>query len=150
MKQRQRREEQFKRQLDRLFQMISATVTAAAELGETKCLYDTSRWAQEEQQQQQMRLQQDHQKEMLQLTVLGRTVEISTKEQKFNVQMQTYQRRAKEYPQAAQAPPEPPSEELLAGLKEKFPDCSVSFQEDWVETRQCVRELKKGILVDWS
>jgi hypothetical protein len=42
------------------------------------------------------------------------------------------------------------SYELLAGLKEKFPDCSVSLQEDWVETRQGVKELKKGILIDWS
>jgi hypothetical protein len=50
----------------------------------------------------------------------------------------------------AQAPPEDRSDELLAGLREKFPDCSISFQEDWIETRQGVKELKKGILIDWS
>jgi len=64
---------------------------------------------------------------------------ITPKEARFNQQMQAYQ-------QTLVAP----SDELLAGLKEKFPDCDVSFQEDWVETRQGVRELKKGILIDWS
>jgi len=50
----------------------------------------------------------------------------------------------------AQTPPEDRSDELLAGLREKFPDCSISFQEDWIETRQGVKELKKGSLIDWS
>jgi hypothetical protein len=76
--------------------------------------------------------------------VLGRTAEISTKEGMFHAQMEA---RGRAYP----ATPLPcVSDELLAALKEKFPDCSVSFQEDWVETRQGVKELKKGILIDWS
>jgi len=148
MKRRERQEQEFKEQLEILFHRIYYPLMAAAELGETKYLYDTTHWAQEQQQQQPIRLQQDHQKEIEQLSLLGRTVQISKKEQQFNAQMQTYQQARRS--QQEQAPPEPPSQELLAGLKEKFPDCAVSFQEDWMETRQGVKELKKGILIDWS
>ena len=48
-----------------------------------------------------------------------------------------------------QSNPEP-SDEVLAGLREKFPDCLVSFQEDWIETPHGMKQLKKGILIDWS
>lgn len=48
-----------------------------------------------------------------------------------------------------QSNPEP-SDEVIAGLREKFPDCLVSFQEDWIETQHGMKQLKKGILIDWS
>ena len=41
-------------------------------------------------------------------------------------------------------------QEIIATLKEKFPDCGVSFQETWVDTARNTRTLKKGILIDWS
>jgi hypothetical protein len=41
-------------------------------------------------------------------------------------------------------------EEILSALSEKFPDCVVSFQENWVDTSHNTRVLKKGILIDWS
>jgi hypothetical protein len=146
MKRRERREQEFKQQLDRLFQLISNPVMAAAELGETKYLYDMKPWMQEQQREHRERFEQQHRQEVQKLMMLGRNEQISTKEHQFNLQMQAYQKV--QALQAAAA--EPPSDELLAGLKEKFPDCGVSFQEDWVETRQGVKELKKGILIDWS
>ncbi len=42
------------------------------------------------------------------------------------------------------------NEELIAILKEKFPDTTVEYQETWVETRPGVKEEKKGIRIDWS
>jgi hypothetical protein len=150
MKRQERREKELKEQLDRLFHLISDPVMAAAELGETKYLYDMRPWMQQQMHQQQMKLQQEHQQGQRQLTLLGRTVEISIKEAKFNQQMEAYRRAHKGGVYEDLVPPEDRSEELLAGLKEKFPDCSLSFQEDWIETRQGVKELKKGILIDWS
>ena len=159
MKRQQRKEQEFKQQLARLFQLISGPLMAAVELGETKYLYDLKPWIDEQRQQNRERFQlqhqqnrerfqQQHQQEMHQQRLLGRTLGISAKEAQFNAQMQAYQQaQAREQAQPA---PEGPSEELLAALKEKFPDCAVSFQEDWIETRQGVRELKKGILIDWS
>lgn len=44
----------------------------------------------------------------------------------------------------------PSIDEFIAGFKRMFPDCSVSYQEAWHDTKTNVRELKKGILVDWS
>ena len=41
-------------------------------------------------------------------------------------------------------------EEIIAALKEKFPDCGISFQETWADTARNTRTLKKGILIDWS
>jgi len=41
------------------------------------------------------------------------------------------------------------TEELIAALKEKFPGCAVSYQEEWVE-QQGPKYLKKSVLVDWS
>jgi hypothetical protein len=149
MKRRERREQELKQQLDRLFQLISNPVMAAAELGETKYLYDMKPWIQEQQELHHGRFQQQHRQEVQQLTMLGRNEQISRKEQQFNAQMQAYHNGQALLAAAAAAAAEPPSDELLTGLKEKFPDCAVSFPEDWVETRQGVKELKKGILIDW-
>jgi hypothetical protein len=45
----------------------------------------------------------------------------------------------------------PPSvEEIIEYLKEKFPDSTVSYEEQWRDIGPGRRELKKGILVDWS
>ena len=45
----------------------------------------------------------------------------------------------------------PPSvEETIEYLKEKFPDSKVSYEEQWHDIGPGRRELKKGILVDWS
>jgi hypothetical protein len=148
MRRRERREQELKQQLDRLFQLISNPVIAAAELGETKYLYDMRPWMQEQHQQQQQRFQQQHQQEVRQLMMLGRNAEISAKQEKYDAQMKAYHQAQSR--QQAQELPEGPSEELLAGLREKFPDCAVSFHEDWIETRQDVRVLKRGILIDWS
>jgi hypothetical protein len=42
------------------------------------------------------------------------------------------------------------NDDYVAALKEKFPDCSVSYQEHWVPTSPFTRELQKGIVIDWS
>ena len=42
------------------------------------------------------------------------------------------------------------NEELVAGIQLRFPDCLVSYQENWVETAANTRQLQKGILIDWS
>ena len=42
------------------------------------------------------------------------------------------------------------NEDLVAAFQKKFPGCNVAYKEDWIETRQGVKELKKGILIDWS
>ena len=41
-------------------------------------------------------------------------------------------------------------DELLPLFREKFPDCSISYQEIWSESTPGTRVLKKGILIDWS
>jgi hypothetical protein len=46
---------------------------------------------------------------------------------------------------------DPPStEEIIEFLKEKFPDSKISYEEQWQDVAPGRRELKKGILVDWS
>jgi hypothetical protein len=150
MKRRERREQEFKQQLDRLFQLISNPVMAAAELGETKYLYDMKPWIQEQQELHRGRFQQQHQQEVQQLMMLGRNEQITRKEQQFNQQMQAYHNDQALLAALAPPAPRPAYDELLAALKEKFPGCDVSFQEGWVEIRQGVKELKKGILIDWS
>ena len=151
MKRREKQEKEFKEELERLFQMIYNPVMAAAELGETKYLFDMKPWAALQQQQQHQRFQQQHQIEMNQLRQLGRNEQISKNQLLFNTQMHAYQQAQKLCKvQESQVQAETPSEELLAGLREKFPGCTVSVQEDWVETRQGVKELKKGIMIDWS
>jgi len=42
------------------------------------------------------------------------------------------------------------NEELATGIQRRFPDCVVSYQETWVDTAANTRQLKKGILIDWS
>jgi hypothetical protein len=44
----------------------------------------------------------------------------------------------------------PSKEEMAEFFQEKFPDCKISYEEMWVETLPGKKELKKGILVDWS
>jgi hypothetical protein len=54
---------------------------------------------------------------------------------------------------ATSYPPPPPPltiDDLLSGFREKFPDCLVSYQENWVDVGTNMRHLKKGILIDWS
>ena len=125
------RQRALKSEIQAIFSAMSHQVEAVARKHETRYLYDISLWMANKQQQGLLK------KPMIQPQ--------SKKEAMFNAQQQAY-----EQAQQAQAPPEELIQELLAGLKEKFPDCAVSFQEDWIETRQGVRELKKGILIDWS
>jgi hypothetical protein len=47
-------------------------------------------------------------------------------------------------------PVSPTKEELIEGCKERLPGCSISYQETWVETGKDTKQLKKGILIDWS
>ena len=41
-------------------------------------------------------------------------------------------------------------DDIVEGLKAKFPGCDVEFNEEWVETRPGVREHRSGIKIDWS
>jgi hypothetical protein len=41
-------------------------------------------------------------------------------------------------------------DELIAGIESRYPDCSVSYQEIWVDVGINSRTLKKGIVIDWS
>jgi hypothetical protein len=47
-------------------------------------------------------------------------------------------------------------EDVIEGLKKKFPDCKVSYEETWIEdiSQQTVgkitKTMKKGITIDWS
>lgn len=40
--------------------------------------------------------------------------------------------------------------DIVEGLKVKYPGCDVEFSEEWVETRPGVREQRSGIRIDWS
>jgi hypothetical protein len=40
--------------------------------------------------------------------------------------------------------------ELIPLFKEKFPDCTITYQEIWTDTDAKTRVLKEGILIDWS
>jgi hypothetical protein len=44
----------------------------------------------------------------------------------------------------------PTMEEIRETLLEKFPDCTIAYEEKWVDTIPGKRELKKGLTVDWS
>ena len=56
----------------------------------------------------------------------------------------------------AHKPPQHPSfpvvtnEHFIAAFQRKFPDCTVSYQEAWVDVDATNRILKRGILIDWS
>jgi hypothetical protein len=41
-------------------------------------------------------------------------------------------------------------DEIMEAIRSKFPDCTVSNGEMWVETRPGTKEFKKGIVVDWA
>lgn len=41
-------------------------------------------------------------------------------------------------------------DDILDALHNKFPECTISYQENWVDTKVGVRELKKGLMIDWS
>jgi len=41
-------------------------------------------------------------------------------------------------------------DELVPLFKEKFPDCKITYEEQWVNTTDNTRLLKKGIRIDWS
>jgi hypothetical protein len=111
--------------VDRLFEQIMNPLQAAALKGETRYLHDTN-WGPR-----------------------PPTITPNIREEQWDADLRTFQ-IYKELRQKGVGPPEGPSEELLAGLQEKFPDCAVSFHEDWIETRKDMRVLKKGILIDWS
>jgi hypothetical protein len=51
-----------------------------------------------------------------------------------------------------QHPPLPvvTNEHFIAAFQRKFPDCTVSYQEAWVDVDATNRILKRGILIDWS
>ena len=42
------------------------------------------------------------------------------------------------------------ADDLLEGIRAKFPDCDVDFDEEWVDVRPGVREHRSGIKIDWS
>ncbi len=41
-------------------------------------------------------------------------------------------------------------DDLIEGLRVKFPGCEISHSEEWIDVRPGVREHRKGILIDWS
>jgi len=63
----------------------------------------------------------------------------------FQVQQEIQLRAAGHY-----IPTTPTAEELIEVCKERFPGCSISYQEVWVERENDTKQLKKGILIDWS
>ena len=40
--------------------------------------------------------------------------------------------------------------ELITAIQKRYPDCTVKYDEQWVETGRDTRKLKKGIVIDWS
>jgi hypothetical protein len=44
----------------------------------------------------------------------------------------------------------PTPEDIMEGLKLKFPDCDITLFDDWVDVRPGVREQRKGILISWA
>jgi len=43
-----------------------------------------------------------------------------------------------------------PIDEILTMFREKFQDCTVSYQEIWTEGVGGARTVKRGILIDWT
>ena len=41
-------------------------------------------------------------------------------------------------------------QDLLDGVRRRFPECNVSLQYVLIDTPAKTRELQKGILIDWS
>jgi hypothetical protein len=46
--------------------------------------------------------------------------------------------------------PAPTNDDFIAAFQRKFPDCTVTYQEAWVEIDAANRVLKRGIVIDWS
>jgi hypothetical protein len=44
----------------------------------------------------------------------------------------------------------PTPEDIVEGLKLKFPDCAITLFNDWVDVRPGIREQRSGYLIDWS
>ncbi len=44
----------------------------------------------------------------------------------------------------------PTNDEIREALLEKFPGCSVTYEEKWVDVSAGKRELKARLTVDWS
>ena len=44
----------------------------------------------------------------------------------------------------------PTIEEIREALLEVFPDCSINYEEKWIQTGPTKQEMKKGLTVDWS
>ena len=44
----------------------------------------------------------------------------------------------------------PTIEDIVEGLKQKYPGCLVTYVEGWAETSPGVKHFRKRILVDWS
>ena len=42
------------------------------------------------------------------------------------------------------------NDDIIEGLKAKFPECDIEFSEEWVDVRPGVREHRSGIRIDWS
>jgi hypothetical protein len=41
-------------------------------------------------------------------------------------------------------------DDIIDGLKAKYPGCDIEFSEEWVETRPGVRVHRSGIRIEWS
>jgi hypothetical protein len=44
----------------------------------------------------------------------------------------------------------PSNDDFISAFKRRFPDCDISYQETWVELNSKNKELKQGIVIDWS
>jgi len=42
------------------------------------------------------------------------------------------------------------NEEIVTRFQLAFPDCSVRYGEDWIESNVSTKVLKRGITIDWS
>ncbi len=42
------------------------------------------------------------------------------------------------------------ADDFVAAFQRKFPDCTVSYKETWVDVNATNRVLKRGIVIDWS
>ena len=62
--------------------------------------------------------------------------------QKYVIQAQT---RSAMYSQTTMT-----NEEIVTRFQLKFPDCSVRYGEEWIESNASTKVLKRGITIDWS
>ena len=40
--------------------------------------------------------------------------------------------------------------DFIIRLKQRFPDCEISYRELWIDQSNNTRVLKKGIVIDWN